>query len=310
MFLLILIVTLISHSQSQTCDILQNVTLSGDLNSTSCATSLCTLATQFTQPIFGDPSSPDCSITTDGTLTEDLFCDNIMLSAGVTLHTNGYKIFAANAFAILGTISNTGGNAGLSSGGSGAPNGTLGGGSDGGFTSTQFTSASGMPVQGVNPVAGASMGGAGGQSGGAGGAVNVSESGVYTLDYFIYLNTLHDLYGNVFAGGSGGGSGTFNLFGSGNGGGGGGVIAIFAKTIMGNGVITADGGSGSTGQGATDGGGGGGGGGFIYIVTGHNMFIGSIHANGGSAGANGGSGGSTPQNGQAGFVKIKVLPGF
>lgn len=311
MFLFLLVCSFcLSSVFAQECTITQNVTLSGDLNSTLCGVSLCGLPANLQQGIFGVPGIASCTISVNTTLTNDLFCNNLVISPGATLFSNGYRIFASGTMTVFGTVSNDGN---VGQGGGSAPGtnqGTIGAGSSGG--SGAISSQNGSPVNGVSPVNGINTGGQGGGSpggGGLGGFVTVSPSGKYTLQNYVYYTTLRDLNTTLFGGGSGGGSGSINFGASGGGGGGGGVIGIYARKFTGTGSISANGGMGANGFTGDAGGGGGGGGGLIFIVTGEDTFSGSIQVNGGTGGTGVGGGGSGIA-GQSGYFQIVVLYGF
>ena len=84
--------------------------------------------------IFGDGSDGDVTITTTTTLTRDMFYNNLTVAGGVTLKSNGFRIFVKNTLTLgaNAVIDNSGGDGGTPTGGSGAPSGTLGGGGRGG----------------------------------------------------------------------------------------------------------------------------------------------------------------------------------
>jgi hypothetical protein len=84
--------------------------------------------------IFSDGSDGDVTITASTTLTRDMSYNNLTVADGVTLRSNGFRIFVKNTLT-LGTnavIDNSGSPGGTPAGGSGAPSGTLGGGGRGG----------------------------------------------------------------------------------------------------------------------------------------------------------------------------------
>jgi hypothetical protein len=99
------------------------------------------------------------------------------------------------------------------------------------------------------------------------------------------------------AGGGGGDGGTTSPSGAG-GGGGGGVVMIAARTITGNGTITAAGGAGGAVV-SPYGGGGGGGGGVIYLVSHTNTYTGTLNVSGGAGGIGGGGNGTAGSAGTA-----------
>jgi hypothetical protein len=90
--------------------------------------------------IFGDGSDGDVTIAASTTLTRDMFYNNLTVADGVTLRSNGFRIFVKNALT-LGTnavIDNSGSPGGTPTGGSGAPGGTLGGGGHGGAGASYY----------------------------------------------------------------------------------------------------------------------------------------------------------------------------
>lgn len=192
----------------------------------------------------------------------------LTINSGVTLNTAGYPLQVAGTLTNNGTITNAGGNASGSSAGTKAGNGTYGsyalgnGGTTTGSVGTSSTSRA------------AGAGGAGGLgssgSGGAGGSVGSTNSTQY------YANPTPVLLGQVTAsgalyliagGGAGGGGGGDGTNAGGGGGAGGGVLAIFAQSLVNNGVMTVAGGNGATPTTGNCGGGGGGGGGTILAYT-------------------------------------------
>jgi hypothetical protein len=90
--------------------------------------------------------------------------------------------------------------------------------------------------------------------------------------------------------GGGGGDGGLSSVSGGSGGGGGNVVVIVARTITGNGTITAQGGAGAA-IASPFGGGGGGGGGVIYLVYNASTYTGTLDVAGGAGGIGGGGNG-------------------
>lgn len=216
--------------------------------------------------------------STNTTLTSDIFCENLTINSGVTLSTNGFRIFCTSQLINNGSIENNGING--SRGVGGAINDTLqrtlGMGGNGGNGSTVST----VRLNGIsrNFCVVNAFGGNGGQrttlGGGRGGTCVVIPN---QNALFNPLNAIvgKDASGNIIQGGAGGGGGdkgtTTNN--GGGGGSGGGVIMICAKEFINNGFIRANGGQGEgfttysstilTGASS----GGGGGGGTVIIVT-------------------------------------------
>jgi hypothetical protein len=91
--------------------------------------------------LFGDATDGNQVIAADTVLTRDMFWDNMTVSLGVTLFTNGYRIFVRGTLTNNGTISNIGypgqnavpGNLGsVGLGGTGGAAGSIMGGGTGG----------------------------------------------------------------------------------------------------------------------------------------------------------------------------------
>lgn len=249
-------------------------------------------------------------------LTEDLYCDNLIVHDTFTLVTGGFRIFCRGSVHLFdsGTISNNGNNgisgAGSALGGAALPEHSVGGSYAGG----NGTATVGQDATGTIYKSGAQApGGAGGTgSGGAGGSGG--NSGFDEQEFgSIIQPTIADAgfvvgasgYTYKVEGGTGGGGGGGDgIIKGGGGGGGGGVIYIEAQDlIMEGGAITANGGSGGASITAGCGGGGGGGGGFIILK------INDIYLRGGGAGTritvnggNGGNGSGGAANGGTGVV--------
>lgn len=58
--------------------------------------------------LFGDATDGSVTISSDTVLTRDMFWDSVTISPGVTLFTNGYRIFVRGTLTNSGTISNIG----------------------------------------------------------------------------------------------------------------------------------------------------------------------------------------------------------
>lgn len=229
-------------------------------------------------------------ISSNLSLTRNMYYTDLTINSGVTLNTNGWRIVITGTLTLNGTIANDGSDAsGIIAGVGSAPIYTtyLGTGTAGGEGLTR--SNSGVPgVSALYQCAGGA-GGKGGDTfdtyvGGSGGSIipisNI-DGGIETLST-MPIAFLGRLISNNYyiMGGTGGGSGGCNkknasIVRSGAGGGAGGFIIVAAKTIVGNGSITAKGGNGSsatfsvTGNQSPGGigGGGGGGGGCIIVIT-------------------------------------------
>lgn len=202
------------------------------------------------------------------TLTTDLFAGNLIVDFGVTVITNGWRIFTAGALFNSGVIK-VDGNAGsgVTAGAATATN-TVGQG---------FAGGNGGSTTGTTPASSSSSyagsGGGGGASGGnAGGTGGVASSPVGAIDPpFAYHSALgKQLTGTAvqkYVGGMGGGGGGGDGSNSGGGGGsGGGVLVICGLEIVNSGTISSIGGSGAAGVAGNAAGGGGGGGGHISLI--------------------------------------------
>jgi hypothetical protein len=202
-----------SSIYAQECNIVDTVLVSGDVYASSCNVSLCQLPIYFFQPIFGSGSAT-CTIAVNTTLSTDLFCATLTVNTGITLFTNGYRIFVAGTFTLTGSLSNNGGNANITNAGVGAPGNSLGPGTSGGGPTapSNQNGANGTSSTDVGIFSGQGVGGSGGVGetsgilGGLGGNIPFT-SGAYTITSIYYMTTMRDLEGTLFGGGSGGGSG-------------------------------------------------------------------------------------------------------
>lgn len=257
---------------------------------------------------FGDGSDGDVTISVDTTLTADMNYNNLTVNAGITLYPDGYVIYVKETLTLNGTI-NRNGNDGLncecydaggpdwwyydcwsngggaalptrSLGGSGA--GGVGGGGGGDGPPNQYYCTTGSPGSSVEGIADSS-GGIGGNNTGASPKCSPGSGGTTTTAYIVDCQDIDDIITNAATrlGGPGGGGGGGSAGGAGGGGGsGGGVVYISAKSISGNGIISANGGNG---YGCTYATGGGGGGGAIIIEYDiKDNFTGTVTVNGGS----------------------------
>lgn len=204
-------------------------------------------------PIAGDGSDGDVTISSNTTLTMDMYYNSLTIDSGVTLTTNGYAVFVKNDLTWNGTIA--AGNGTNASGATGGINTrgslpTLDGG-DGCSTdpcSNAFKFVNGNPTTSNNgrPVL-TGTSGTSGKNGGAGyGTGNGASGGA------VYLATLKDPYSaieiarsvGIFAHGGSAGGGTK----SGNAGGGSGAAGKTLLVVVG-GTLTFGGSSAVTGTG-------------------------------------------------------------
>ena len=187
-----------------------------------------------------------------------------------------------------------------------------------------------------NPGSGTQSGGSGGGGGAKSGTVyntpRNSQHAMRMADDLPSADSIRSSAGSGSGGGAGGGVGRLSSvegFGGGGGGGGGsgstgGIVIVFAKTIVNNGAISADGGAGGNGGDGGDGGdghpshasgygggggggggaGGGGAGGVTIVVYSTKSGSGTITASGGAAGTTG-TGGA----GGIGLISANGSPG-
>lgn len=312
---------------------------------------------------FGDGSDGNVLINTGTSLSRDMFYNNLTIQKGQVLNPNGYRIFVKNIFTVNGTWARNGNNASGSTAGTALAAGTLpgslagvnggsggqGGGNINGGAATYAPAttdgASTNPSLGVSGQQGVEGGGPGAGSGFIGGGVPVGAAGTATATKNIPRNsfgaylladisgtTITQHQGSASSSGSHGGDGGYGASdanggngGMGGGSGGqGGIIQVFARIIINNGTISANGGNGgnatnganapsSTGSACGGGGGGGGGdggqGGVVFLVYSKYYGNGTITANGGTGGnfgtgGTGLNGGGTGGTGQTGLTGV------
>jgi len=262
--------------------------------------------------LYGDGDDGSATVTGGTTtLTRDMYYTNLTVTSTGILVTAGYRVFVAGTLTVQasGVVHNDGVAAVGHTAGTGAPTGSLLGGSDGGAGVSNASGQNGITGTSQSRALGGS-GGAGGDTtsftgaaGGTAAAPTAAEGGWRHLDAALGSSHL----GNQWRAGCGGGSGaTENGSGSsGAGGGGGGMLVIHALAIDNQGTIRSNGGDGGTPTSVGDsdelGGGGGGGGGAVYLV--HRIAVGgtlgTVQVNGGAAGTgyNGGLNGAAGSSG-------------
>jgi hypothetical protein len=233
------------------------------------------------------------------TLNRDPQATTLVINSGVTVKTNGFRMFATLSITNGGTIDDSGGAASGATGGTGDSAASVILGAVAGATGTSGNGAQGSAGGTAWGSGTAGAGGAG--SGKTGGG---SRSGAAPGDAF------HRLPSAVLAGaggwngathqpgatggaGSGGGDATNS---GGGGGASGGLIALLAPVITNTGTISANGGAGGTPPTGNCGGGGGGAGGIILAYTRLAWTAGTVSVTGGAPGSGVGTGG----NGSAG----------
>ncbi len=268
-----------------------------------------------------DGTATDPNLTLAGstyTLNNDCFYRHLTVNAGITIKTNGFRLFCSGTLLNNGTISCKGNDASGATAGAITHAGALGTGLAGGAGHT----GSGTGSAGSNQSAALTDVNAAGGAGGAGGANAGGAGGTYSGTavnggghYLVPMTTgcmLGQTSGgnqatvNIIGGGAGGGGGGSDNAGAtgGGGGSGGGVMVLAAFNLVNNGVITADGGKGADASGTTGnaGGGGGGGGGQILSLSRYRSGTGTMTANGGLGGAAFGASGHAGAAGNPGLV--------
>lgn len=294
------------------------------------------LATSGFDAFFG--SGIDGSVTFDGvstvlgvvpsggtyTLTRDIWPNNMVIAAGVTVNPRGWLIVCKGDITGSGKIAFNGAHGSGSTGGGSVSSQTLPGSNAGGSGTNGAGSAtsggSNCPVgittgnaggsgSGTGPSGAIGQGGTGGGNGGAaqgGVATNtLTAAQGYYWSPVAFFSARSVSGSSIFTMGSGGGGGAGNTGASGGGGGAsGGAIHIAARSITGV-SIEAKGGNGANGTGGNSGGGGGGPGGIIrgYFFTGNAPVT---DVSGGTGGASSGTGGAGGDGGD-GIADIVIL---
>ena len=229
-------------------------------------------------------------------LSRDVFFANLTVNSGVAINTFGYRMF------VRATLTNNGSiNADGEDGGSGAA-GSTGGGQ--GINAQTARLGGGGASAAAGDLAEAVINGVGG----SGAAGSQAHGGIVSAPAAYYSSprelisalrgTLEGVYEGgfgiiMFNGGGGGSGGTFtggSGAGDGSGGGGGGVCIVVAYTLVGSGVISANGGTGFVNAGTGNGGGGGGGGYTALITAVDTAWTGTVEAVGGIGKNNGSNG--------------------
>lgn len=278
---------------------------------------------------FGNGSSGVVTITGTTTLTTDAYYSNLTINSGGILITRGVRVFVNGLLTVnAGGIVHADGTNGASSSsqtggisGSGIPTVFIGGSASSGGGATGVAGV-GVQAGGItnsgNCGGNAGNGGAGGSgASGAGGASRVQNKTSRLIQHATYeyrVGTSMLLGGASGPGGSSGaGDGTNLGRGGGAGGVGAGIVAIYAREIINNGTIRANGGNGGNGASGTvgniggGGGGGGAGGGCVYLYYTEYSGSGVIEVNGGTGGTGGtgfgtGTAGNNGGNGIAGNI--------
>lgn len=297
-----------------------------------------TLLTKSTS-LFGNGQDGDVVISSNTSLSRDMYYNNLTINNGFVLNPNGYKVYVKGTFTCVGTgkMSVDGGAGGNGAGGGGQ--GTAGviahnagtlpaplvgmiGGLGNGVTTGGAGTAGVTQAKCLNPK-NSVAGGAGGNAttgnaygGGAGGALATQTGTMYTppttVDNAFRMSDIQAYGGAVTyftitpssgSGGAGGGGGNYGAGGGGSGASGG-IIWLAANIIL-NATITANGGKGgdggsSAGLSAAGGGGGGGGNGGVIIIMYNTKTNSTVTVNGGARGEAGAAGLSTNPAGNPG----------
>ncbi len=279
-----------------------------------------TFPSDISSQVYGDGSDGNVRITTDTTLSRDMYYENLTIDPSYTVTTSGYRVFVSDTCKVYGTIENNGGSGGNASGltpgsgGSPAVSNSVGG-------STAGTNG-GLPItMAVSPTAVTGEGGKGGNGGNNTFTQGRTAPSVTVAKFRTISPHLIRNLDNFIQGGGGGAGGTGSIayytaepVSGGGGGGGGGVIFIWAKHLVvhSNASIKANGGDG--GDGAIDssdseggGGGGSGGGGWCYIMFDSIINNGTIQAAPGIPGTGGGGFAAPGNDGTAGASGTVLL---
>lgn len=260
------------------------------------------------------------------TLARDIFATTITVASGVTIKTNGFRIFATGVATNTGTIHCNGNAGGVGSAGTGGTagaitnaSGALGAGTAGGAGGSGNNAGSAGTAHAVGFPGATGVGGAGGGDGthsaAAAGTWAALAAGKGGARHLLALTT-GMIFGaqtnataslvSLFMGGTGGGGGGGDNAdaGGGGGGGGGGVLILCCFALVNNGVISANGGAGGAGISAAHnaGGGGGGGGGVVITIARTSSGSGTTTATGGAGGAKAGASGVVGSAGTDGVV--------
>jgi len=252
---------------------------------------------------FGDGRDGDVTITSNTTLSRDMYYRNLTVNAGASLDTNNYSIFVSNKLTVAGKI-HADGRGGAGGGGGcveciGGYNILAENGSPG--TSQNITLYLGTTFTYTLYTGGGGGGGGatcypydiscGGSGGGGGGIVKIFAS-------YIVIQSGGVISANGLNGGNASGYGNSG----GGGGGGGGTVFILYRYMVNNGSITANGGAGGSGiyccssgyfpvQPKAGGAGGSGAAGGSAGTTGNPPTAGGNGASSASGGGGGGGGG-------------------
>jgi hypothetical protein len=260
--------------------------------------------------LFGDGGDGDRVIDDEQSLSDNRFYRNLTITETGILHTNGWGLWVSNICTVDGLLDFNGGDGEAGADGGAAAAGLARnylGGSNAGGAGGDNDGAAGAAV--LNSCGGG-VGGQGGdgdpgvgESAGAATALDDTAGGSRAVRQLVPLIT-GESHGELLETGSGGGGGGGDgtLFGGG-GAASGGYLLLCARSLVGTGTISANGGDGGPGDPAGDCGGGGGGGGGVVGVLSETPYADTltVEAEGGVGGALGGTG-TVGSDGEAGTV--------
>lgn len=266
---------------------------------------------QYIQDInlFGDGSDGDVTISSNTTLSRDMYYRNLTIDSGAIVAPGGYRIFISSTLTITnGWISNNGGpGTDVTHSASNVLAitgfGTAGGDATTGAGGSAGNLGAGLRLGGLGGAGGAGSGFAAG-SAGTGTVLQTTNGGTAVFKSPLIAITGRGLANSILYGGTGGGAGGASAAGSrgGGGGGGGGPVIVAARFITVTvGGIRANGGDGEAGTASGSGGGGGGGGGYVVVITASDISTATITASGGAGGIATGAG-TAGSAGSAGTV--------
>ena len=269
--------------------------------------------------IYGDGSDGDVTISTNTTLTRDMYYDSLTINEGIELNTGGFYVYVRNTLTGVGA----GGKIVLNGGDAGSPyvysHGAHPCGEAHACDINTYTDGHSGTYQnnGAGPgTLSGFMGGVGGDGGDSGGgntggvitgitppaATEGGKEAVRCLGFWLATPRC--------VGGSGGASGGADNSGtSGGSGGGGGVNVVFARKI--SGVITQEAKGGDAAAGSiydySGGSGGGGGGVCVLVCDGEGSATWTQDVSGGAGSAGVGAGSTNGQDGEDGTA-VKIIP--
>lgn len=225
------------------------------------------------------------------TMTGDAYATSLTIASGVTLATNGWRIWGAGAVINNGTLSYPGPNATSSTGGNNSSGGPLT--QNGGGNGATGAGAAGGNSGTLMGVGNAGAGGTGSSGAGGAGVTAKATSQIFrscpavVQTCAIGWNSGNLRLGGGGSGGGGGGDGTNK---GGGGGSGGGMILITCYIFVNNGTVNVSGGNGFTPTTGNCGGGGAGAGGILLVYSAAASTLGTVTASAGTPGSGVGSG--------------------